>query len=132
MTNLTLGQKIAMALVFLSAIAGGAAQLTPLLGQGVATATSSLAALAATIVSGWMFIITGQQGLVNQVQNTVGGQATLVRSVLSMPGVENMDVNKKASPELAAIAVDPEQPKISAVPKDLQAVAETAKTAAGT
>lgn len=122
MTNLTLGQKIAMALVFLSAIAGGTSQLSPIMGQGAATAVASLASLLATVVSGWMFIVTGQQGLVTQIQNTTGGQGALVRSVLDMGGVEKIEVNKNASPELAQMAVDPDVDKISPIPGAQRAV----------
>ena len=64
--TLTLGQKIAMALVLMSAVAGGTAQLAPILGATAAAAVAGLASLAGTVLSGWMFIITGQS---YQVQN---------------------------------------------------------------
>lgn len=125
-SNLTLAQKIAMGLVALSAIAGGTSQLAPILGAAAAASVAGLAALGGTILSGWMFIITGQQGLVGQVQNTQGGQAALVKSVLAMPGVEPVAVNKNASPELAALALDPNETKIAPKPSDEIAVTQVA------
>lgn len=121
-SNLTLAQKIAMGLVALSAIAGGTSQLAPIMGQVAATSLAGIAALGGTILSGWMFIITGQQGLVGQVQNTAGGQSALVKAVAAMPGVEPLEINRKASPELAQMAVDPNESKIAAKPSDASAV----------
>lgn len=66
MGNLTLGQKIAMALILIQAIAGGSAQLTPVFGQHVTIIMVSLASLAGTVVTGWIFVVTGQS---YQVQN---------------------------------------------------------------
>lgn len=127
--NLTLGQKIAMMSVALSALAGATAQLTPIMGGAAATAVASLCSLANTIVSGWIFIVTGQQQSLSQVQNTVGGQEAIVRSVLAMPGVSKVDVNTNASPELAKLAVDPNVDKIAPTPEAVSVVLKTAEAA---
>ncbi len=56
-------------------------------------------------------------------------QSTQVKSVLAMTGVEKIDVNAKASPELAKLAVDPTQDKIAPTPAAMQQVTATAKAA---
>jgi hypothetical protein len=111
MMNLTLGQKIAMALVALNAIAGATALLTPITGANIAAAIAGFSSLAATIVSGWMFIVTGQSNLVSQVA--------------AMPGVTRIAVNEQASPALATVATDPNQPKVGATTPDVRQTLQT-------
>ena len=67
-------------------------------------------------------------GIFGIILNSVGAalsgpdsQATQVKNVLAMPGVERIGVNAQATPELAAVAVDPKQPKIGAVTPDVRA-----------
>lgn len=112
--NATPQQIIAMALVLLGAITGGTAQLTNVIGAGSTQIVVSLASLGTTILSGWMMIITGQSGVLQQVQ--------------AMPGVEKIMVNAKANQTLASLAVDDKQEKIEAMPAAAQAVAATAKS----
>ena len=54
-------------------------------------------------------------------------QTSQVQSVQAMPGVEQITVNAKATPELALMATDRTESKVVPFPKDLQAV--TAKAA---
>lgn len=96
-----------------SGLITGAALLNPLFGE----------ALALQIVAGL--------GVLNIVINSVGtalsGQAALVKDVMAMDGVERIRVNDKANATLAAVAMDPTQPKISALPESQARVAATAK-----
>lgn len=104
--NLTLGQKIAMALVLLNVLGGATAQLTPMLGSTIATDIATIASLFATVISGWMFIVTGQGSLVKQVAD--------------MPGVERVAVNAQANSTLAAVATDPAQRKVGPADPNLR------------
>jgi hypothetical protein len=104
--TLTLGQKIAMGSVTLGVLAGATAQLTPLVGPGVATDIASLASLLNTVLSGWIFIVTGQSNTVQQVA--------------AMPGVERISVNANANPTLAAVATDPAQQKVGPTTPDVR------------
>jgi len=104
--NLTLGQKISMALVLLTVFGGATAQLTPILGAYASTTIATIASLLASIVSGWMFIITGQ--------------GNMVRDVAAMPGVTRVAVNEQASQALAQVATDPNQPKVGAISPEVR------------
>lgn len=98
MLNLTTLQKVALLMITLNALAGGSAQLTPLAGQELTTIIVSIAALANTIVGGWVFVLTGQ--------------SNIVKTVAGMAGVERVNINAEANQALAKLAVDPEQPKV--------------------
>ena len=111
--NLTLGQKIAMVSVLLGVLAGATAQLTPIFGSAVATSIASFASLANTIISGWIFILTGQTATLKQVAE--------------MPGVEKITVNASANQALAQVAVDPTANKIAPTNAAFDAVTATAK-----
>lgn len=111
--NFTLAQKIALSMVVINALAGGSAQLTPLVGTYVTGLIVAAAALAGTIVSGWMFVLTGQQNI--------------VKAVAEMPGVERITVNAKANQALAQVAVDPKADKVSPTADAFDAVTATAE-----
>jgi hypothetical protein len=111
--NLTLGQKIAMLSVVLGVLAGGTAQLAPIVGHNIAVSIASLASLFNTIVSGWIFIVTGQ--------------GNMVKDVAKMPGVEKITVNAGANPTLASVAVDPTVDKVAPTRADMDIVAQTAR-----
>lgn len=133
--NLNGKQFIGIAVAVLGVLMIAKAQLTAMFGPAVADYIVNASGLINMILGSVGAAISGTlspEAQSKQMLSIPGGQETMVRQVLAMPGVENIDVNRKASPELAALAVDESQPKISPVPKDLQAVAETAKTAAGT
>lgn len=51
--------------------------------------------------------------IINSIGTTFSGQANLVRDVRNMDGVQHIEVNEKASPTLAALAMDPTEPKIA-------------------
>jgi hypothetical protein len=76
-------------------------------------------------------------GIIGIIINSVGtalsgadSQDTQVKRVLAMPGVEPMQVNAKASPELAKLAMDRSVDKIGPAPDQAGAVAAIAKAAA--
>lgn len=73
-------------------------------------------------------------GLTNIIVSSIGAaisgadsQDTQIKNVLAMPGVQKIDVNEKASPDLAKLAVDPTIDKIGPIPAAEARVAATAK-----
>ena len=111
--SLTPTQWIILYLATAGVINGSAAQLTEWFGPNVAHDIISVFAFSQTLIGAWAVALTGQ-----------GAQ---IKSVLAMPGVENIDVNAKANPTLAAIAVDPALKNIAPLQKDEAAVAQIAK-----
>lgn len=65
--------------------------------------------------------------IINSVGTALTGQEATVKEVLSMNGVEKIDVNGKANQTLATMAMDPSQNKIAPTPAALQEVIQTAK-----
>ena len=98
--NLTGKQVLLIISAVLSALVAASAQLTDIFGPTVAKEVISVVSLSNTILTSIMVAITGQ--------------AQLVRDVAAMPGVERVSVNTQASPPLAAVATDPNQPKVGA------------------
>ena len=94
-------------------------QLTDLFGAGPAKYIASVAGLMNLIINSVMAVLTGTMP-----------QADQVRQVLAMTGVEKLDVNSKASPALARLAVDPNVDKIAPTPSALATVTKTALEAA--
>lgn len=94
-------------------------QLTDLFGSAVAKNVSSAAGLVNLMINAVMVALTGNVS-----------QGEQVKQVLAMPGVQNIDINRKASPALAALAMDPTVDKIAPIPADSQKVAETAAATA--
>jgi len=75
-------------------------------------------------------------GILNIIVSSVGtvlsgpdSQDTQVKNVLAMPGVQKIDVNEKASPALAKLAVDPAIDKIGPTQAAESKVAATAAAA---
>jgi hypothetical protein len=93
-------------------------QLTDLFGAGPAKYIASACGLLNLIINSVMAVLTGTMP-----------QADQVRQVLAMPGVEKLDVNAKASPELARLAVDPNVDKIAPTTAAVAQVTLTAKVA---
>lgn len=110
--NLTLGQKLALLIATLGVLSTGGAQLTDIIGPAWTKIVLSTSTLSMSVLSGWVAVLTGQ-----------GSQIAAVRD---MPGVENILVNEKANPTLAAMAVDHTENKISAIPEAKLAVQATA------
>lgn len=68
-------------------------------------------------------------GIANIIMGSVGaalsGQASLVRDVAAMPGVERINVNANANSTLASVAVDPAEPKVGASSPEIRATLMT-------
>lgn len=111
--NITRNQWIAIAILILSVNMGATTQLTDLFGVGVAKYIVSLSSLGSSILAG--------------IQLILGGQATQVKDVLAMPGIQKVEVNAMANPTLAALAVDQNMNKISPSPNAQAQVESIAK-----
>lgn len=108
--NLNVKQILGAIGVVLSVLVVSTAQLTDIFGPAVAKSIVSAAALANGMVSGWIMLVTGQ--------------AATVKEVAAMTGVEGIEVNAKANKTLAAVATDPEQPKIGGTDQHTQNILE--------
>lgn len=112
--NLTPLQIIGIILAINGALTGATAQLTDLFGAVVAKDIVSVASLGSAILGG---VIT-----------SMSGQASQIRNVASMPGVERISVNTTANQTLAQAATDPTQPKVGATtPQVREVLKDTAK-----
>lgn len=109
--NLNSTQIMGLAIVVVSVLSGGASQLTTLFGQVIANDIIALALLANGILGGFAMVL-----------GRTPDQQTQVKTVLAMPGVERIDVNARASQELATMAVDPAINKIAPLPAATAAV----------
>lgn len=116
--NLNAKQIISIIGAVLSILMVSSAQLTDLMGAGAAKSIVSAAGLVNMILGSVMAAISGTMP-----------QQEQVKQVLAMPGVEKIDVNRNASPELAKLAVDPNVDKISATPEAQITVSRTAAAA---
>lgn len=99
--NLTGKQWLAIVAATVSALMLATTQLTDIFGASMAKTIVSTAALANMIL--------------NSIIAAVTGQANLIRDVAAMPGVTRISVNQDANQVLAAVATDPQQPKVGAV-----------------
>lgn len=98
----------------LSAVAGGSAQLTDLLGAGTAHTVVTLATFLNTMITA--------------IMTPLVGNASMVKTVAALPGVDKVQINTNASAEVAAVAVDPDQPKVGATSaQDRPALQQIAK-----
>lgn len=97
-------QIISIFIVVLGVLMVSTAQLTDLFGAHVAKGIVSVAALVNSILGGIMGVITGQ--------------ASMIKEVAAMPGIEPIKVNAQANQTLATIATDPTQMKIEPLAKD--------------
>lgn len=113
--NLNTKQIIAIVGAVVSVLMVSTAQLTDLLGPGVAKTITTVA------------------GLVNMLLQSVTvaltSQTSTVKDVLAMPGVDKINVNAGANQTLASIAVDQKVDKIGPTPASAQAVEAIAKGA---
>lgn len=112
--NINLKQGISVVVAVLGVLVISSAQLTDLLGPTVAKAVISLSSLAMSILSG--------------IQVALTSQGATVKDTLAMPGVEPLRINADANKTLAAIAVDPDQPKIAPVAGQERAVNDIANS----
>lgn len=113
--NLNGNQIIAIILVVLGVLTASTAQLNDLLGPVLAHVIVSVASLSMAILSGVLGVLTGQ--------------ASAVRAVSAMPGVEKILVNAQANQTLAKLAVAEDQDKVQPTPQAQSSVAQIAKGA---
>ncbi len=112
--NITRNQWFAIAILLLSVLSGGSAQLTDLIGAYATKLVISFATLATGFLAGVQIILTGQ--------------AAQVRDVAAMPGIDRVSVNASANSTVAAVAIDPTQQKVGAASPEARSVLlETAK-----
>lgn len=114
--NLNGKQIISIVGAVISVLMVSSAQLTDLLGPGMAKTIVTVAGLTNMILQSVTVAITSQ--------------GSTVKDVLAMRGVEKIDVNSQANATLATIAVDKNQDRIAPTPAALQAVTATARAAA--
>jgi hypothetical protein len=112
MLNLNGKQIIAIGGAVISVLMVSSAQLTDLLGPGVAKTIVTVAGLTNMILQ--------------SVTVALSTQTAQVKDVAAMPGIEKISVNSSASSALATLAVDPAQAKVSATPSSEAAVQKTA------
>lgn len=110
--NLNVTQVLAILIAVLGVVSGSTAQLTDLLGQSAAHNAASAASFLSSILSAIVL--------------AVSGQASQVKAVQAMLGVDKIVVNSQANSTLASLAVDPQQDKIEAAPGAERAVKATA------
>jgi hypothetical protein len=110
--NINGKQIIAIVGAVISVLMISSAQLTDLLGAGVAKTIVTVAGLTNMILQ--------------SVTVALSTQTAQVRDVAAMAGVEKISVNAAASSALATLAVDPAQAKVSPTPSSEAAVQKTA------
>lgn len=110
--NLNLKQAMAILIAILSVLAVSTTNLADLFGPQTAKIIASASNMLNAMLAGIMAVITGQ--------------AAMVKDVAAMEGVEPIKVNAQANSTLAAIAMDPNVDKVSALSKDAATVAATA------
>ena len=87
-------------------------------------------------------VINASSGVINNIVTLIGiitplvaayfaakavGPTAVVQSVAAMPGVTKIEVNAKATPELAALAIDLSNPKVVGLPADMPIILRSAK-----
>lgn len=120
-SNLTSAQKLGLTIAILTFLAGASTQLTDVF--------APLGSVAPVIVKEIVSLANFGAGILAIVLTFATGQSQQVKNVQAMPGIEAITVNAKANPALAALAVDPTQDKIDAIPAAAAAVAQAAKAA---
>lgn len=105
--NLNFKQVLAIAGVVLGVAMVSTSQLTDIFGSGPTKIIVSASAMLSMMLNGVLAVISGQ--------------AAMVRDVAAMPGIEPLKVNAQANPTLAAIAIDPDQPKVGGMTPQVQA-----------
>lgn len=112
-------QKLALTIGILGLLAASGTQLTDIF--------APFGSAAPLIVKEIISLSSLVSGVLGVALTFTTGQAGQVQAVREMPGVEQLLVNKKANPTLAAMAVDPTVANIEIKPGDEKAVIATAK-----
>jgi hypothetical protein len=128
--NLTPTQWIILFISTSGFLNASAAQLTEWFGPHVAHNIITGIGFAQGLIGTWAMALNTQGARIQNVVSDPTAQGALVKAVLAMPGVENMTISAKATPQLAQVAVDPSEDKIAPTPEATAAVTATAKAAA--
>lgn len=112
--NLNIYQWFLIMVSVLSAVAGASAQLTDLFGTGTAHLIVTMATFLNTMITA--------------IMTPLVGNASMLKTVAALPGVDRVSINKQASASVAAVAVDPTQSKVGGTtPLDQTALKDIAK-----
>jgi len=114
-------QKISLSIAMLGFLAGAGTQLTDIFAP-----FGSMAPLIVKEIVTVSGFVSGGLGI---FLSFISGQGSQVQAVQAMPGVASITINKNATPELAALAVDSTNAKIQPLPQDKRAVQEIAAAA---
>lgn len=129
--DVTTIQWLGIVILFNTTLLGGSSQLGDLLLSAVVVkAILAFATLGNGFLGGLVTMFGGASAQAQTVVADPRSQEAIVRAVLAMKGVENLDVNAKASPTLATMAMDKTMDKIAPIPAAVQEVAATASAAA--
>lgn len=105
---------LALAIAILGVVTGATGQLTDLFGATLAHTLVSASGLVSSILGAILMALTGN--------------ASMLKTVAALPGVDRVSINTQASSAVAAVAVDPDQPKVGATSaQDRPALQEIAK-----
>lgn len=106
---------LAIIVAVISAISGAAAsgQLDPLMSVAAVKAVGAITGLIGTTLASVSAILSSQG---SQNAAMASNPVALSDTLKQMPGVEGLTVNKNASPELAALAMSPDNNKIAPKP----------------
>ena len=115
---MSLAQKIALTIGILGFVATGGTQLTDIF--------SPLGSLAPLIVKEIVSLAGFVSGILGIVLTFMTVQASQLKAVQDMPGVEKIVANAKANATLATMVLDETNPKIEAAPGAAVAIQKTA------
>jgi hypothetical protein len=122
LSRITPVQWLGIVVLFNGTVIGGAGYLKDMMiPAAIVTALTAFCAFANMFLGG---LITMFGTPINMAKSA--DQETLIREVLSMPGVQNINVNAKANSTLATLAVDPTVAKIGPTPEAANKVQQTA------
>lgn len=106
---------LAIIIAVLSVWAGAATQMTELLGPTIGKTIVTLSSLTVATLGAVLGVISGPMSQTDKIQ-----------AVTAMPGVEGVLINRKATPELAQVAVDAGEAKVAPAPGESAAVEKIA------
>jgi hypothetical protein len=134
--SLTLQQKLTIAGVCVGAVITAFGALAPIMTQTQTLIGTVTLGMISTILGGVTTVLTSTNNQVQTVKEISPGQLMtavqavapeqLVRATSQLAGVTNIGINKNATPDVAAVALDPTAPKVAAVPADTNQVAALA------
>lgn len=123
MKDVTTLQWLGIIILFNTTLLGGASQLGDLSLSVVAVkAILAVATLGNGFLGGLVTMFGGAQTQTQNVVSDPQAQGALVKAVAAMPGIDPLQINARANPTVAALAVDPANEKIAPAPGAVAAV----------